>query len=91
MYYNSDFGIYDDDEEIVTLDYRWEIELMGGLGNIEYCCAFSSTQLIFAAMIQKFHMKLNFFTAESSSRAFSTGTQPGSSTSTGDRSAPFNT
>ena len=24
MYYNSDFGIYDDDEEIVTLDYRWE-------------------------------------------------------------------
>ena len=30
MYYNSDFGIYDDDEEIVTLDYRWEIELMGG-------------------------------------------------------------
>ena len=64
---------------------------MGGLGNIEYCCAFSSSQLIFAAMIQKFHMKTNFPTSESSSKAFSTGTQPGSSTSTGDRSAAFDT
>ena len=60
------------------------------LANIEYCCAFSSAQLFFTATIQKFWTKTNFPTAESSSRAFSTGTQPGSSTSTGDRSAPSN-
>ena len=66
-------------------------KLMGGLGNIEYCCAFSSTELVFIATIQKFWTKTNFPTAESSSKAFSTGTQPGSSTSTGDRSAAFDT